>query len=700
MDGIDARNSTNTLWVTDAFAYLPPLASAVLLLLFRLVESLGHFLNERWVQETVKMMLLGTIMQFMTGAWQTMSAKVLQRLYVEARIENGDFAWDWVDDYLNAHDIWRRAPAYRVITRSKGAARGVEDSDTREKSDIDFHPRPIYQSTPDQPEFWRWNGHWIKVLKEHGKFDYNTGAETGGVIILSVYSWKRWVLDKLINDARERYINVSRPRLITYTAGKSPSLITAIFMQPDLAYEWMLSFLGSLGAFEDVRYVHVASKTSTSTEWGIKMDHSAAEQVSFSPASGAPQLIRWNKVWLQVMRDTGTSSTTHYRTGLPEESGRISVLLHHASHEVLGDLVEAARLHWADGAQHQIRIHLSDSHAWDRVMKKARRSLDSVILPEGVREMLLADTRNFLKSAKWYKTAGVPYRRGYLLHGIPGSGKSSTIHALASELLLPIYSLSLATRGLSDSSLQRLISQTPPNCILTLEDIDCAFPRARGDSDFEDDDPVDVENDLMNRPTSEVTLSGLLNAIDGVWSEEGRLLFATTNHIECLDAALIRPGRLDVKVSYDASTRDQARRMFLRFFPAGSYCAVASRPSGNTPAGPLTSEQPREMVFMDDDRLRGLSDVFATSIPDALFSAAALQGYLLLWKDDPLGAVAGVPELVQSREAEKAAREDARQKAKAARLKARAERAEQMRANVNVVMQPAQMLAGGIHSPE
>ncbi len=85
-----------------------------------------------------------------------------------------------------------------------------------------------------------------------------------------------------------------------------------------------------------------------------------------------------------------------------------------------------------------------------------------------------------------------------------------------------------------------------------MEDIDCAFiDRKDGDD-----------------KRSKVTFSGLLNAIDGVAAGEGRLLFATTNHIERLDPALIRPGRIDRKVFIGFATHEQAARLFQRFFPA------------------------------------------------------------------------------------------------------------------------------------
>ncbi|KAJ7839662.1 hypothetical protein B0H13DRAFT_2417597 [Mycena leptocephala] len=105
---------------------------------------------------------------------------------------------------------------------------------------------------------------------------------------------------------------------------------------------------------------------------------------------------------------------------------------------------------------------------------------------------------------------------------------------------------------IDDYTLGRLIRDTPSRCILLIEDIDCAFPSREEDSDNEP--LLDATGNPLQKepipPRSQITLAGLLNVLDSVASEEGRLTFATTNHIEQLDPALIRPGRMDLKEEY------------------------------------------------------------------------------------------------------------------------------------------------------
>lgn len=145
---------------------------------------------------------------------------------------------------------------------------------------------------------------------------------------------------------------------------------------------------------------------------------------------------------------------------------------------------------------------------------------------------------------------------GYLLHGPPGCGKSSYITALAGELEFGICVLNLSERGLSDDRLNHLLSMAPQQCLILLEDIDAAF-LSREDTS---------QQKAAYEGLSRVTFSGLLNCLDGVASTEARILFMTTNYIERLDPALIRPGRVDLKEYIGWCTPHQLQMMFLRFY--------------------------------------------------------------------------------------------------------------------------------------
>lgn len=147
--------------------------------------------------------------------------------------------------------------------------------------------------------------------------------------------------------------------------------------------------------------------------------------------------------------------------------------------------------------------------------------------------MLCDDIQKFQNSEEWYQKRGIPYRRGYLLYGPPGTGKTSFTLAVAGALKLNICYLNLSSGRLDDDDLNDVLSSAPDNSIILLEDIDAIF--------------VQRESVTQGHQRG-VSFSGLLNALDGVRSQEGSILFMTTNHREKLDPALLRPGRCDVHV--------------------------------------------------------------------------------------------------------------------------------------------------------
>jgi chaperone BCS1 len=213
-----------------------------------------------------------------------------------------------------------------------------------------------------------------------------------------------------------------------------------------------------------------------------------------------------------------------------------------------------------------------DAH-WSRQSCRPSRPLRTVSLAMHHKACIVGDVNEFLHPAtmRWYAARGIPYRRGYLFHGPPGTGKTSMSFALAGLFGLDIYVISLMDVGLSESDLNTLFRWLPRRCVVLLEDIDAAgLTRAEDVPDV----PVMVGDEEKGKGAgdaatavssagrkSSISLSGLLNTIDGAASHEGRVLVMTTNFPEKLDPALVRPGRVDLQVGFSLATHGQCRKL-------------------------------------------------------------------------------------------------------------------------------------------
>jgi chaperone BCS1 len=209
---------------------------------------------------------------------------------------------------------------------------------------------------------------------------------------------------------------------------------------------------------------------------------------------------------------------------------------------------------------------------WSSLDAYAPRLLESVILEPGEKEHLVQDVRKFKASKRRYAQLGVPYHRGYLLYGPPGTGKTSLVSALAAQLNMSIYAINL--NDFNDRTLKSAVNDVPPGSVLLFEDIDCMqsgkarTAMADVNQERQASGPGEKKEDLLDRLG--VTLSGLLNVLDGFYAPEDVLFVMTTNRIEALDPALLRPGRIDYKLYLGKATDRQKIELYRRFFPEAS----------------------------------------------------------------------------------------------------------------------------------
>ncbi|KAL2898402.1 AAA-ATPase ASD mitochondrial [Bienertia sinuspersici] len=293
------------------------------------------------------------------------------------------------------------------------------------------------------------------------------------------------------------------------------------------------------------------------------------------------------KVWWNSRKTSSRSQTISFYPGNDEK--RHYQLTFHSRHKKL--ITESYLTHILDQGkeiairrrQRKLFTNVNDSSSsyggkstlWSHIEFNHPATFDTLAMEKSKKQAIINDIVRFSNAKDYYKKIGKPWKRGYLLYGPPGTGKSTMIVVMANLLGYDIYDLEL-TAVKDNTQLRRLLIETSSKSIIVIEDIDCSLDltgqrssQMKEDKDKDNEDgKQEEEKDLVKKKMkeqlgevkkSEVTLSGLLNFIDGIWSAcgEERLIIFTTNYIEKLDPALIRKGRMDVHIelsycSYEA----------------------------------------------------------------------------------------------------------------------------------------------------
>uniref|UniRef100_A0AAF5HYV2 Mitochondrial chaperone BCS1 n=1 Tax=Strongyloides stercoralis TaxID=6248 RepID=A0AAF5HYV2_STRER len=374
--------------------------------------------------------------------------------------------------------------------------------------------------------------------------------------------------------------NIGRRSLILFNAYFRRRYMTSLTLNnEDLAYPWVLNYINKKSTTKTRNLtvnsvVNQSESGKTSTEF------------YFLPGHGI-HYFKHNRRWIQVdrQREKQVISSNNRRT--PLETVTLTTIGTDAMfwRNFLADATKEALSNVETG----LVVYNAVGPDWRKFgPARRKRPLDSVILENNLSQKIHDDLEEFIKSGNWYSDRGIPYRRGYLLYGPPGSGKSSYISALAGHFG---YSIS------------------PPNSIILLEDIDAAFQTR--------EDPV--QNHRAYDGMTRVTFSGLLNAIDGVACAEERILFMTTNHLDRLDPALIRPGRVDVKEYFGYCTPKMIEQLFDRFYG--------------------------EMALTEDrTKFVEIVSKFSGDV-----SPAQIQGLLLMYKDKPKEAINYLEKILENK---------------------------------------------------
>lgn len=362
----------------------------------------------------------------------------------------------------------------------------------------------------------------------------------------------------------------------------------------DYAYQWVMQWLVAKG-------VHGSKHLGVETTYTKDTAGRQAAYFDFIPSPGR-HWVRYGGSFLRIDRER-EARTMEMSTGAPWETLTLTTLAWRPT--LFHELLEEAKQTALAREEGMTVIYQCYGHEWRPFGSPKRiRPFNSVILDGGAAEKVLDDVHEFLASHSWYLDRGIPYRRGYLLHGPPGCGKSSYVAALAGQLSYNICVLNLGDPAMTDDRLQHLLAVVPPRSIVLLEDVDFAVGQSA---------PPDASGPYAG--VMRISFSGLLNALDGIVATEERIVFMTTNHYRRLPRALIRPGRVDLSIFVGLASKTQLHMMFVRFFPG-----------------------------------RGdLAEQFATVCDNEGLSMAELQGFFMFFKDQPEACVANTGPYLEAR---------------------------------------------------
>ncbi|KAL3655346.1 hypothetical protein CASFOL_001132 [Castilleja foliolosa] len=323
-------------------------------------------------------------------------------------------------------------------------------------------------------------------------------------------------------------------------------------LKPHEAYSLVEAYL-SVNPSNDAKHLKAEMKKDNDNKLMISMDENEKTTDEFNGV----QLL-----WISGKISNSPQQTPY--SYFSEAEKKFYCLKFHKRHKkmiidtFLEHVIEKGREIRTRNRQRKLYTNGHSRSYWSHILFEHPATFETLAMEKVKKEEIIEDLVSFTKRKDYYARIGKAWKRGYLLFGPPGTGKSTMIAAMANLLEYDVYDLEL-TSVKDNTELRRLLTETTGKSIIVIEDIDCSLDltgQRMKTGEKNDLEAVDKKNSRKEKDESgsKVTLSGLLNFIDGLWSASAgeRMIVFTTNYVEKLDPALTRRGRMDkhIELSY------------------------------------------------------------------------------------------------------------------------------------------------------
>jgi len=374
-------------------------------------------------------------------------------------------------------------------------------------------------------------------------------------------------------------------------------LVTSVELSVELEYyQYTQDFLKTLTLISATR-INVSKDTSYS-KW-LRMEEGAQDNNdSYSLANGT-HLFFYNYRILWVTKHKSSSNGVNPSIIINIPFGTV---------DFANKLIEKIKKDYEESNDKLRVFTTSESYmsAWVVQLMEKRR-LETVVMPVGIKEEIIKDYAWFRENSEWYKSKGIPYHRGYLFAGLPGTGKTSLALSLACHFNCSVYLLPV-TKLFDSHRINTIVRGISKGSIVLIEDIDRMAEVASTNKKSNEqnvDDPMMLLKEAAGNGNSNVRecFRNLLQIMDGVMTPSDTIFILTSNNPQNIDPTLLRTGRVDRKYEFGNATPEQARELFMQFFP-------------------------NEMDLTED---------FVKSIPDDVVMAD-IQEHLIRNANNPLGA--------------------------------------------------------------